>query len=319
MKEKKWVTTAIEAQRRLDAEDEARRRSEADILGWEAGWRHGERPSVRGRLSRIHDIAQDMGIRGATLRNYLIALEGLRSVRDDRAAALLAQHSAVSVAAFCRWVNREPNSAYRFLFQNPKAPLNELLSAERAQRINRYLKAGQKPRPELDEALISQISAGPRFSQALGSPGVHLGSGAKLWAIIPPRYRFAGLDELILPDRDADPQEMGHFTLAGIIRLPRLAILDDYGKRSKEIWWRASSASAHCPLVLVVFPGLAARRRFLSALPEPIEPESSFAGLAQAPRAGTGSTLRPIYFRSGPGHGLIVITSPITLLRDLAS
>lgn len=314
MTRKKWLITAIEAQRRLRASDDDRfwRREDAP--------KSRGRPSGKGRLARIHDVARDMGIAGSTLRNYLLALEALGTIPDLQTAEILSQHSAVAVAAFCRWANREPESAYGFIYDYPKASLAELLSAERAHRIHFQWRARRRPRPELDDALIARISAGPQFLAALGQhAAVHLGPGAVLFDIIPARYRFAGLDQLIVPNRDVDPKLMAPFTLAGTIRLPQLAILDDYGKRSKEIWWRAASASAYCPLVLVVFPGPAARRRFLAALPVSSDPANdSFAGLPQAPQAGTGSTYRPIYFRSGPGHGLIIMTSPLTLLSDLS-
>lgn len=308
MRDKKWVITAIEAQRRLDAGDSDRFDRQSD-----------RGSPKRGRLARIHDIARDMGISGPTLRNYLIALAGLRGLSDMRAAALLEQHSAVAVATFARWARRAPHSAYDFIYRNPQASLNQLLSAERADRARSHGRAGRRPRPELDDALIARICAGPQFSAALGpNEAVQLGPGAQRWEIIPARYKFAGLDELIVPDGGVDPDAMGQTALAGIIRLPLLSVLDDYGRRSREVWWRATSASVHCPLVLVVFPGPAARRRFLAALPEASEGEN-FAGLVQAPRAGTGSALRSLYFRSAPGLGLIVMTSPLTLLRDLAA
>ncbi|MHA6297910.1 hypothetical protein [Devosia sp. CAU 1758] len=315
MEEKKWVRTAIEARRRLGTGGD-----DLSRLG-DRGPRFWTRPSGKGRLAKIHAIARDLGISGPTLRNYLIALADLEAIRDDKMARLLSQHSAVAVTAFCRWVRRESWSAEEFLRANPRAPLAQLLAAERAQRMHGKQRDGARPRPELNDALISRLSPGPRFLTALGRHSeVRLGPDTVLVEIVPAPYKFAGLDRLITPSGGPDPEKMAPMNVPGAITLPRLAVLDDYAKRSREIWWRASSASALCPLVLVVFPGPAARRRFLGALPSPQGPgKDIFAGLPQAPKSGTGSASRPLFFRTGAGHGLIVITSTLTLERDISS
>jgi hypothetical protein len=311
MKQQKWLETARTARRLLDSAD-------GDGPSPARGPGPNKPSAPKGRLARIHAIAQDIGLTGPTLRNYLLAFEAMRVIEDLRIVEILSGHTAAAVLAFCRWADRDPSAAYSFLVANPNAPLAKMLAAERAHRTGSQ--APRKARPELDASVIARIAFGPALRSALDPhTEARLGRSLRLQEIVPADYRFAGLDLLVTASDHADPTDTQH-VVAGAIRLPQWAILDDYAKRAKDIWWRAASASAPCPIVLVVFPGPAARRRFLGALPQSAEATKSvFSGLSRSPLAGSGAGARPLYFRCGPNLGLIVITSVLTLARDLSA
>lgn len=312
MKAPKWIRTATEARRRLGY-------SGHPPLG--GSGQPSAKPSDKGRLARIHEIALDLGIAGPTLRNYLNALAALESFSDPRTAQFLSRQSAVGVMAYYRWARRAPRRAEQFLDDHPYASLTQLLTAEGNDRWRGTPRHGARVRPEFDNALVARLSPGELVQQSLGQhPEVELGPYAVVTQLVPPQYKFAGLDRLIMPSPSRHPETMAPMTIPGAIILPTLAILQDYARRSREIWWRASSASGVCPLVLLVFPGPAARRHFLSALPQPNGAgEGIFAGLSAGPRAGTGTASRSIFFRTGAAQGLIVVTSLLTLERDVAN
>ncbi|HCO54757.1 MAG TPA: hypothetical protein DIT93_07030 [Pelagibacterium sp.] len=274
-------------------------------------------------MARIAEIAREMGINGQTLRNYLVALDALDSVDEPELRAILKNHSAAAVSVFGRWYGRDPQAAYHFLVSNPDVSQSRLLDTEREHRQRDASPTRSRVGARFDDALVGNIAVGRQLDRALGSASQALkGNKSGLVAVQAGPHRFAGLDYLILPEGVLRPEGLAGDRYAGAITLPRFDRFETYGTRSREIWHRAVSASSLCAIVLVVFPGPAARRRFLDALPDGTTSHEgahpAFAGLKGAPRAGTGSETRPIWHRAAPGLGLIVLTSPLSLLRDLS-
>jgi hypothetical protein len=315
--EKKWLLTAQEAQRRLRIGPFERE----PWLGrtWPGPARPGRSRPSKGRLARIHEIARDLNIQGSTLRNYLIALEGLQHLPDQWLVERLSGQSAVGVAAFCRWFARDPYRARSFLKTRPNASLQQLLAAERESRTL-WKVHGRRSSVVLNDELIRRLSIGQALTAALGrKESLPIGEPARLLSgTIPQRYRFAGLDQLIVPKSTVELEEVTDAALIGIIDLPRLELLDSYSRRAREIWWRSLSASTVCPLVILLFPGPAARRRFLGALPlSAVGSGEPFGAVPNSPRAGSGATSRPILFRCQAGAGLLLVTTRLSLPLDI--
>lgn len=315
--EKKWFRTAIEARARLgrDVAEGGRER-----LGY--GARAGRQPlRDRGRMAHIGKVAASFGISAATLRNYLIALEAYESVADPAVQSILTSYSAVAVAAFGRWHARDPLRPARYVLSHPDANLPEFLAAERAARAPVI---PNRRRPRLDDELLNDVWLGPRMQAMLPAPIPEIAQ-SRIIDKLPPQYRFAGLDHLLLPasSPDVDPHDLWPFGLAGAISVPRFELIETYQQRARGFWQRAVSCALLCPLVLLVFPGPAARRRFLGALPDPMfaHPMTDGEGSAawtEGPLARSNQGSHPIVFVPGPGLGLILATSLLTLRRDLA-
>lgn len=315
--EKKWFRTAIEARAKLHrgSADGGRGRS-----GHGAPARH-QPLRTRGRMAHIAQVAASFGISAATLRNYLIALEAYESVGDPAVQSILRSYSAVAVAAFGRWHARDPFRAARYVLSHPGANLPEFLAAERAARTPVIPHRG---RPRFDDALLNDVRLGQGMRAKLPASIPEIAQ-SRIIDKLPPQYRFAGLDHLLLPASapEVDPHDLWPFGLVGAISLPRFELIETYQQRARGFWQRAVSCALLCPLVLLVFPGPAARRRFLGALPDPVfahpvtDGEGS-AAWAEGPLAKSSQGSHPIVFVPGPGLGLILATSPLTLRRDLA-
>ena len=104
----------------------------------------------------------------------------------------------------------------------------------------------------------------------------------------------------------------------GLIEVPAMVVPERYLTEARVIWPRAIAASAHYGLLVVVCPNAAARRHLLLAIPplaarawigHPTDPER-YVGQ----RKGTSL---PIMARSANGLGAILLSTPISLLRDL--
>ena len=315
--EKKWFRTALEARARL-----GRNLSHTEA-GYDDFGKPLERQTLpsRGRMARIGVLAAAFGISAATLRNYLIALDAYEAIDDPDILSILRSYSAVAVAAFGRWYGRDPSEAVHYVRSNPDARLPEFLAAERASRNPVVLM--RKRRPPFNDKLLKDVRLGPRMRAKLPAPIPEIAQ-SRIINQLPPQYRFAGLDHLLVPAIDSPSRDLSPFTLAGAISVPRFDLLETYGQRARGFWQRAISCALVSPLVLVVFPGPAARRRFLGAMPDPVWAHSDPRGAASAswadgPTARLDQGAHPIVFVPGVGMGLIVITSLLTLERDLAS
>lgn len=318
MSEMRWIETARQARQRLDAAPRGVRFGTPYRLG--AFGRSGSQESDRGKQARIAEIASELGIKSQTLRNYLIALDSIDKIWEPEIREILERQSAAAVSVFGRWYARDAHWAYSFLIANPNATQSHLLAAERAHR-SQAIVTRFRHHPQFDEELVGNISIGPKLTSALDLPGPALKGKKHLIATRSGVYRFAGLDFLILADEKAEPNGPASRAHAGAITLAKFEMLETYGTRAKEIWHRSVSASSVCSCVLVVFPGPAARRRFLHALPSQSDlhkgASSVFAGV-DSPQAGTGAAARPIWHRADPGLGLMIFTSALSLLRDLS-
>lgn len=319
MSEMRWIETARQARRRLDAGPHS------PYFGTRLGLRgfggYGSQRNEHGKQARIAEIANEMGIKGQTLRNYLIALDALDKIWEPEIREILERQSAAAVSVFGRWYARDVHRAYSFLIANPNVTQSHLLAAERAHR-SQTIVTRFRHRPQFDEQLVGNISIGPELTRVLSSAGSALKGKKQLVAIRTGAHRFAGLDFLILPDEKAELDGRALKGHAGAITLARFEMLETYGTRAKEIWHRSVSASSVCSCVLVIFPGPAARRRFLHALPPQPDlhkgAKSAFAGVDVSPQAGTGAAARPIWHRADPSLGLMIFTSALSLLRDLS-
>jgi hypothetical protein len=269
-------------------------------------------------MARLHELGREKGISAATLRNYFVSLSALEEVAEPWARKQLETRSAVGVAAFGRWYRRDPQSALAFLARNPHASPEAFLQAEREFRVWTQGAQGSSRGVRFDSRLISSITTGQVLASLLGRHAELLrGPELLLTRDIAPALRFVGLDGVIERGGDFGSTTATEHPI-GFVELPRFELLQSYGKRAREIWQRASSAATAAAAVLVVFPGPAARRRLLAALPQPVsDPPGAFSGVPHSPTVNTGPSACPIFYRAAEGSGLIIFTSPLTLLRDL--
>lgn len=280
----------------------------------------------RPMLVRETDLAQHFRLSRGTLRNYRNAVSLVRSIPDPAVRQALYRLTAAGAAQMARWMQRDRQAAMEFLLDRPVAGPGQIIAAEQAT-LSSVRPRGWRRLGSIDQT-IAELGPSPvplrwDIRQALNdrSP-FHLQDWPVLMTkgMVSPKdhlARFYRIDRLIpiIDRRDSGLSSMqlcsdSEAPLAALLEIPRYGLLEQYGAEARAIWSRAVAVAVAYPLVLLVFPGPAARRRFLAALPA----EFSEGMAVRQNRSGPPGA--PLFFPAECLGG-IIITSRLNALRDI--
>ncbi len=285
-------------------------------------------------LVREAELAAALQLSRGTLRNYRDALALVRRINDPDIRRALYGMTAASAALMARWLSRSFEDAARFLCDHPLAGPKEIITAERDAGVQ---KPGRKRRPHPFDAclagstehtlfLSSEIAAGLR------ERNVHPASEAL--AILPAaqRERLTDMDRFYRIDyllviapvaRDAlgkfnavsAGDAYGELAQAAVIEAGNYGRLEQYALEARAIWARAIAVATRYPLVIVIFPGPASRRRFFQSMPEAMR---SMQGQGD-PKKGKGKGALPQPpLRLEPSLGVVLFTTRLNAGLDLS-
>lgn len=285
------------------------------------------RGGKRSILVREAELAQHLGLSRGTLRNYRNAEFLVRSIPDPALRRALYRLTAAGAAQMARWLQRDTQAAMTFLLERPIAGPREIIAAEHAT-LSSVRPSGWRRLGSIDQATakFGALSAPLRWDVGQALQGLpvfrrHDRPALMIKGMVSPKddlARFYRIDRLIpiIDRREREPASIQNWSdsqsaMAAILEIPRYGLLEQYGAEARAIWSRAVSAAVAYPLVLVLFPGPASRRRFLAALPAEL-----LNGLV--PQKDRSGKLAAPVFLPAECLGGIIVTSRLNALRDIA-
>jgi hypothetical protein len=278
-------------------------------------------------LVREAELAERFSLSRGTLRNYRDAQALVRAVPDPKLRRELYRLSASGAAQLVRWLQRDADAAVTFLREHPSAGPRDIIAAEQRSLLSRGVR-GWKRFGSLQEA-VARMPAAPmplppdvmdaikghrllRGSQnvslmpaLMAKPGNELAQFYRIDFLIPLVQRLYRTETII---ETHEP-----IAEAAVLESPIFGSLDRYGSEAKSIWARAVTAASVYPLVGLVFPGPASRRRFVAALPSELT-----SGADQNKRKiGLQDALDSDLLLPASGMGHIFVTTRLNIVYDL--
>lgn len=274
-------------------------------------------------LVREAELAKRFSLSRGTLRNYRDAQKLVRSVPDPKLRRELYRLSASGAAQLVRWLQRDADAAVMFLNEHPAAGPREIIAAEQRAMLSKGVRGWKRlggleeaaarlpatPMPlprEVVDAIQSHRLLHHSHSVAL-MPGLMAKPGNGKLASF---YRIDFLIPLVHRFTEDIMETHEQVAEAAVLDIPIFGSLDRYGIEAKSIWARAVAAASVYPLVALIFPGPAARRRFVAALP----PELTSGAEQKQGKVGLRDALESCLLLPASGMGSIFITTRLHCL-----
>ncbi|MAN75938.1 MAG: hypothetical protein CML24_01750 [Rhizobiales bacterium] len=270
------------------------------------------RPDPQPALVRESTLADRFGLSRATFRHYRDAVQIVRATFHPSDRHLVFTQSAVAANALARWWQHDPDGMWLFLHERRGSSDREILAAARQAKARSQ---GTRSNSGLEELIVRALNTGPSKPQFAVDAGSGLIDELGVRMVSGETQRFLGVSLELCGQSAVAHEQTGAI---GLIEVPRLVTLERYRQEARSLWTRAVAASLVYPMLVLVFPGPAARRRFLSAVPA----EARGAQLAYKSNIGDGGrkercASRPLVFRPTPQTGMIMVSTRLGLAVDI--
>lgn len=301
----------------------------------------------RSRKSRIPklafetELAAKLGVSRGTLRNYADAVRLVRTIPDHEMRAMLFRSSAVAAAVASRWFQRDPENMMGYLRSasttEPRRIIDDraLLAAERVARHLPLSPSAHRHSVPADLSLQVRRAIEESDRWRWRDEVAHLFEGtlssnkiSRRLTLVTPEgtlFRFLGLTHLLLLHdtavgnsdyRSIDAAKLSQSV--ALIDVGARVVPERYRAESRIIWSRALGASLYVKMAVLILPGSAARRQFISQIPfEGVEWTNHPSQPPSATRSDRRGRSRPILARHPLHRTTIMIATRRSLLSDL--
>jgi hypothetical protein len=284
-------------------------------------------------LSRRSAVAQELGVTGQTLSNYIDALKFVQELEATapKASAAMSRLNPTSIAVYARWVRRDRRTALAHAIRAADEGLStaKIIAAERAARqalarpatlVENALDEDRArdmkvvhPKGPLATGLLRTLGSMPRFDAlVLDVPSDDLAVAMGVTNVL----RWDGpfddpgrMSSRFQPEREpwfAQRRSAGPYEVIGLVPVERGRAGDGHRRNARTVFAKAVVATSLFPVVVVMLEDEEALAEFKAMLPT-----------IEGGRLGRHAVVEEdLYALSGDGGCVVLADAATSLSRD---